>query len=262
MGSWLVLALGLVGQQQLEHHLARLLRPLATPSSPSCRRRPCAGRRRPARARPRPRPCRRGSCRRRDSRAPDASTDAGSWCRAAGRPARWSRRARPRPRVPSSVKVILSVMRLRPVDSQCLWLCGSRAARHIAARCSASAVTSSRDARPDARAHLAEQRLASARGRRWLEHRRARAKACIDGLLGLDVLRPSSPPWPACARRQPSSTALLGCQLQLRRRARARCMRAGIAVELSRLGETHAAPVEEAVDSSATGSPRAVCCPA
>ena len=75
------LALGLVGHQQLEHHLARLLGPLASPSSPSCRRRPSAGRRRPARARPRPRPCRRGSCRRRDSRAPDASTGAGSWCR-------------------------------------------------------------------------------------------------------------------------------------------------------------------------------------
>ena len=65
---------------------------------PSCRASACAGRKRPARARPRSRPCRRGSCRRAGSSAPSNSRDAGCRRRAAGRPARWSRRRGLRPR--------------------------------------------------------------------------------------------------------------------------------------------------------------------
>ena len=90
----------LVGDQQLEHHLAREAGALAGGLRPSCPARACGCRRRRARARPRSRPCRRGNCRRRDSRARAASTDAGSRRRGGSPPARSSRPAplRPRPR--------------------------------------------------------------------------------------------------------------------------------------------------------------------
>ncbi len=63
------LALGLVGDQELEHQLARGLRALGSGMDLHAGRRACGRRRRPARARPRSRPCRRGNCRPGDSRA-------------------------------------------------------------------------------------------------------------------------------------------------------------------------------------------------
>ena len=84
-------AVGLIGDQQLEHHLARGLGAVGLRSSPSCRARACGCSLRRARARPRSRPCRRGSCRPAGSRAPARSTDAECRCPGAWRPARWSR---------------------------------------------------------------------------------------------------------------------------------------------------------------------------
>ena len=57
----------------------------ASGSSPACRPWACGCTRRPAPARPRPRPCRPGSCRRRDTPARASSTGGGSRSRAASR---------------------------------------------------------------------------------------------------------------------------------------------------------------------------------
>ena len=92
-GSCAILARRLVGEQQLHAPCGARSSPAPRRSPPSCRRSACGCRRRPARARPRSRPCRRGNCRRPGSRARAASTDAGSRCPGAWRPARWSRRA-------------------------------------------------------------------------------------------------------------------------------------------------------------------------
>ncbi len=72
--------------------------PVRSRCSPACLRWACACSSAPARARPRSRPCRRGNCHRRDSRAAACSTDAGSRCPAVWPPARCFRPAAPPPR--------------------------------------------------------------------------------------------------------------------------------------------------------------------
>ena len=98
MGSCEVSRSRLVGHQKLEHHVARGLGAMVRGVDLHARRRACGCSLPPARARPRSRPCRRGNCRRRDSRARANSTDAGCRCLRAWRPARWSRRHAHAPR--------------------------------------------------------------------------------------------------------------------------------------------------------------------
>ena len=88
----------LIGEQQLDDHLARGLGAIGLRSSPSCRAPACGCSLPPARARPRSRPCRRGNCRRRGSRAAASSTDAAARCRAGARRGRSSRPRGCRPR--------------------------------------------------------------------------------------------------------------------------------------------------------------------
>ena len=107
------LARRLIGDEQLHHHLARLLGALGRGLDLHAGRGACACRRRRARARPRSRPCRRGNCRRPGSRARADSKDAGSRCRGVAPLARWSRRASPRQCLPSSSNTI-SVIRRPP----------------------------------------------------------------------------------------------------------------------------------------------------
>ena len=104
-------AVGLVGDQQLEHHLARGLGAVGLATSPSCRRSACGCSSRRARARPRSRPCRRGNCRPGGSRAPARSTDAECRCRCAWRPARWFRLRARATSSPSSVNVMVFARR-------------------------------------------------------------------------------------------------------------------------------------------------------
>ena len=89
VGSWEVARAGWSATRSSMTMARALVAARSVRYGPSCRRRARACRRGRGRARPRSPPCRRGSCRRGGSPAPDGGRDGGCRCRAGGRRPRW-----------------------------------------------------------------------------------------------------------------------------------------------------------------------------